>query len=250
MNTSKDFFKFAKEQKGLSTTLLWDIENKINNSPVYQAMMNVKNISNPYDFTPNIIEERPSRVAILDVFSRLMQERTIFLGEGIDDFIANTVVAQMLYLKSVSDNPVNIFVNSPGGSVYAGLAVYDTMQFLQFDTKPTEVHTTVIGIAASMAYVLAVSGTKGKRSCTAHCRYMQHQPLGGARGQASDIEIEAREIKKVKVQLYNIISEHTKQPFEVIERDCDRDFWMSSSEAENYGCVDVVINKSLLKASE
>ncbi len=186
---------------------------------------------------PYILEERQLNVTQLDVFSRLMMDRIIFLGTQIDDYTANTLQAQLLYLDSVdAGKDISIYINSPGGSVYAGLGIYDTMQFISSD-----VATICTGIAASMAAVLLVAGTEGKRSALRHARVMIHQPLGGAQGQASDIEITAREIVKMKKELYTIISEHSHTPFEKVWADSDRDYWMTSQEAKEYGMVDEVL---------
>lgn len=189
--------------------------------------------------TPNIIEERQRNVAIMDVFSRLMMDRIIFLGTGIDDYVANIIQAQLLFLDSVdSKRDVQIYVNSPGGSVYAGLGIYDTMQWIGPD-----VAMICTGMAASMAAVLLCAGEKGKRTALKHSRVMIHQPMGGAQGQASDIEITAREIQKLKKELYEIIASHSGQPFEKVEADSDRDYWMTSQEAKDYGMIDEVLLK-------
>jgi ATP-dependent Clp protease protease subunit len=173
----------------------------------------------------------------MDVFSRLMMDRIIFLGTGIDDYVANIINAQLLFLESVDANKdIQIYLNSPGGSVYAGLGIYDTMQYI----KP-DVATICTGMAASMGAVLMCAGTDGKRSALKHARVMIHQPLGGAQGQASDIEITAREIQKLKKELYDIIAHHSKQPYEKVWADSDRDYWMTSEEAKEYGMVDEVL---------
>lgn len=190
--------------------------------------------------SPTIIEERQLNVAQMDVFSRLMMDRIIFLGTQVDDYTANVIQAQLLYLDSAdSGKDISIYINSPGGSVYAGYGIYDTMQFINSD-----VSTICTGIAASMAAVLLVAGEKGKRFALKHSRVMIHQPLGGAQGQASDIEITAREIGKVKKELYTIISEHSGQPFDKVALDSDRDYWMTSAEAKEYGMVDEVLVKN------
>jgi ATP-dependent Clp protease protease subunit len=187
--------------------------------------------------TPYILEERKLNVQPLDVFSRLMADRIIFMGTAIDDYVANIITAQLLFLDSSDPSrDVQIYVNSPGGSVYAGLGIYDTMQYISSD-----VATICTGIAASMAAVLLSAGEKGKRSALKHSRVMIHQPLGGAQGQASDIEIVAREIQKIKTELYNILSERSGQPFDRIQEDSDRDYWMTSEEARDYGMVDEVL---------
>ena len=196
---------------------------------------------------PYILEERQLNVTQMDVFSRLMMERIIFLGTQVDDYSANTIQAQLLYLDSVDPGKdISIYINSPGGSVTAGLGIYDTMQFISSD-----VATLCTGMAASMAAVLLVAGKEGKRSALKHSRVMIHQPLGGVQGQASDIEIEAREIQKFKKELYNIISEHSHQPFEKVWNDSDRNYWMTSDEAKEYGMIDeVLMRKPVSNASE
>ena len=189
--------------------------------------------------TPYIIEERQLNVAQMDVFSRLMMDRIIFLGTGINDSIANIIQAQLLFLESTDkDKDIQIYINSPGGSVYAGLGIYDTMQFIN-----PEVATICTGIAASMAAVLLCAGQKGKRSGLTHSRVMIHQPLGGAQGQASDIEITAREIGKLKKELYEIIANHSGQKYDKVYHDSDRDYWMKSEEAKKYGMIDEVLSK-------
>ncbi|MCO5268453.1 MAG: ATP-dependent Clp endopeptidase proteolytic subunit ClpP [Brumimicrobium sp.] len=191
--------------------------------------------------TPYIIEERQMNMTQMDVFSRLMMDRIIFLGTGIDDTVANIINAQLLFLESVdAKKDIQIYLNSPGGGVYAGLGIYDTMQYISPD-----VATICTGLAASMGAVLLCAGADGKRTALKHSRIMIHQPLGGAQGQASDIEITAREILKLKKELYDIISHHTKKPFKTVETDSDRDYWMTAEEAKNYGMVDeVLIRKS------
>ncbi len=192
----------------------------------------------PVGLTPYIIEERPMNVASMDVFSRLMMDRIIFLGEGINDYVANIVTAQLLFLQSTDQNSdIQMYLNSPGGSVYAGLGIYDTMQIISPD-----VSTICTGIAASMAAVLMCAGTKGKRTALKHSRIMIHQPLGGAEGQASDIEITAREIGKLKKELYEIIAHHSGQKLTKVEKDSDRDYWMTAAEAKEYGMVDEVLS--------
>ena len=189
---------------------------------------------------PTIIEERQLNVAQMDVFSRLMMDRIIFLGTQIDDYTANVIQAQLLYLDSAEPGKdVSIYINSPGGSVYAGLGIYDTMQIIQ-----SNVATICTGMAASMAAVLLVAGEKGKRSPLKHSRVMIHQPLGGVQGQASDIEITAREILKLKDELYTIIANHSSQPFEKVQKDSDRDYWMTSAEALKYGMIDQVLERT------
>ena len=190
--------------------------------------------------SPTIIEERQLNVAQMDVFSRLMMDRIIFLGTQIDDYTANVIQAQLLYLDSADPGKdISIYLNTPGGSVYPGLGIYDTMQYISSD-----VSTICTGMAASMGAVLLVAGTKGKRFALRHSRIMIHQPMGGAQGQASDIEITAREIQKLKKELYTIIADHSGNPFEKIEKDSDRDYWMTAAEAKEYGMIDDVMIKS------
>lgn len=237
---SKEFQNYAVKHLGVSRLALEDYvkHNNIymqNRVPVITSMIGGTQM--PMGMTPYIMEERQLNVAQVDVFSRLMMDRIIFLGTGIDSQIANIVIAQLLFLESAdAKKDVMIYVNSPGGSVYDGLGIYDTMQII----KP-DVATTVIGMAASMGFVLATSGAKGKRSALKHARLMQHQPLGGAEGQASDIEITANQIKLLKKELYEIIAENTGQKYDKIYADCDRDYWMTSEEAKKYGAIDTVI---------
>ncbi|MFN8283246.1 MAG: ATP-dependent Clp endopeptidase proteolytic subunit ClpP [Chitinophagales bacterium] len=220
MDYGKEFRKYATQHHGLSS--------------IYVDNYLQTNITN---LTPNIIEERPMNVAALDVFSRLMMDRIIFMGTGIDDYVANIIMAQLLFLESADNTrDVMIYVNSPGGSVYAGLGIYDTMQYI----KPN-VATCCVGIAASMAAVLLCAGENGKRSALAHSRVMIHQPMGGAQGQVSEIEITYKEITKLKKELYEIIANHSGQPYEKVEKDSDRDYWMTSTEAKEYGMIDEVL---------
>ena len=215
-----EFRKYATKHLGMSGLLVDDVLK------VQSQYMN-----------PYILEERQLNVTQMDVFSRLMMDRIIFLGTEINDSTANVLQAQLLFLDSVDNGKdISIYINSPGGSVYAGLGIYDTMQFISSD-----VATICTGIAASMAAVLLVAGAEGKRSALTHSRVMIHQPLGGVQGQASDIEITAREIQKLKKELYTIISEHSHQPYEKVWADGDRDFWMTSHEAKEYGMIDRVL---------
>ena len=189
--------------------------------------------------SPSILEERQLNVTQMDVFSRLMMDRIIFLGTEVNDYTANVIQAQLLYLDSVdSERDINIYLNTPGGSVYAGLGIYDTMQFIS-----SRVATICTGMAASMGAVLLVAGEKGMRAALPHSRVMIHQPLGGIQGQASDIEITAREILKLKDELYQIISDHSGQTMEKIRQDADRDYWMKAQEALEYGMIDKVYSK-------
>ena len=202
------------------------------------ALESYMNMTSSY-ISPTIIEERQFNVAQMDVFSRLMMDRIIFLGTQIDDYTANVIQAQLLYLDtSDPGKDISIYINSPGGTVYAGLGIYDTMQFIG-----CKVSTICTGIAASMASVLLVAGAKGKRFGLKHSRVMMHQPMGGMQGQASDMEITVREIVKIKEELYRIISDHSGQPIEQIAKDSDRDYWMTATEAVEYGMIDQVMNK-------
>lgn len=195
---------------------------------------------------PYILEERQLNVTQMDVFSRLMMDRIIFLGTEIDDYTANTLQAQLLFLDSTdAGKDISIYINSPGGSVTAGLGIYDTMQFILSD-----VTTICTGMAASMAAVLLVAGAEGKRSSLPHGRVMIHQPLGGVQGQASDIEIEAREILKFKKELFTIISEHSHQPYDKVWKDSDRNYWMNAEEAKAYGMIDSVMNRKKVKKEQ
>ena len=193
----------------------------------------------PTNLTPNIIEERQMNIAVFDVFSRLMMDRIIFLGTGVNDQVANIIQAQLLFLQSTdASKDVQIYINSPGGSVYAGLGIYDTMQFI----KP-DVATICTGIAASMAAVLLCAGEKGKRSALKHSRVMIHQPMSGTQGQVSDMEIAVRETLKIKKELYDIISSHSGKTYDQVEKDSDRDYWMTSNEALDYGMIDEVLQR-------
>ncbi|WP_290376829.1 ATP-dependent Clp endopeptidase proteolytic subunit ClpP [Paramuribaculum intestinale] len=190
--------------------------------------------------SPTIIEERQLNVAQMDVFSRLMMDRIIFLGTDVNDYTANVIQAQLLYLDSADPGKdISIYINSPGGSVYAGLGIYDTMQYVSSD-----VATICTGMAASMAAVLLVAGAKGKRFALRHSRVMIHQPMGGAQGQASDIEITAREIQKLKKELYTIIADHSGMSYDRVAQDSDRDYWMTAEEARDYGMIDEVLVKA------
>ncbi len=205
-----------------------------------QVLDDIVSVQNQY-LNPYILEERQLNVTQMDVFSRLMMDRIIFLGTQIDDYTANTLQAQLLYLDSVDPGKdISIYLNSPGGSVSAGLGIYDTMQFITSD-----VATICTGMAASMAAVLLVSGKEGKRSALPHSRVMIHQPLGGVSGQASDIEIEAREIQKLKKELYQIIADHSHTPYDKVWADSDRNYWMTAEEAKAYGMVDAVLTRKV-----
>ncbi|MCQ2194612.1 MAG: ATP-dependent Clp endopeptidase proteolytic subunit ClpP [Paludibacteraceae bacterium] len=202
------------------------------------ALDQYMSVTNQYGYiSPSILEERTLNVTQMDVFSRLMMDRIIFLGTQIDDYTANVIQAQLLYLDSSDPGKdISIYFNSPGGSVYAGLGIYDTMQYISSD-----VATICTGMAASMAAVLLVAGTHGKRSALKHSRVMIHQPMGGAQGQASDIEITAREILKLKKELYTIIADHSGNDFAKVEQDSDRDYWMTAEEAKDYGMIDEIL---------
>lgn len=193
----------------------------------------------PMAMTPHIMEERQLNITQMDVFSRLMMDRIIFMGTAIEDQMANIIQAQLLFLQSIDEKrDIQIYINSPGGSVYAGFGIYDTMQFV----KP-DVATICTGLAASMASVLLCAGARGKRAALKHSRVMLHQPLGGVQGQASDIEITAREVLKIKKEIYTIISEHSGQTYEKIHEVSDRDFWMIGSEAKEFGIVDEILGE-------
>lgn len=217
-----DFRKYATRHMGINGMVLDDV------------MSTQAQYMNPY-----ILEERQLNVTQMDVFSRLMMDRVIFLGTEINDYTANVLQAQLLYLDANDPGKdINVYINSPGGSVYAGLGIYDTMQFIS-----SKVATICTGMAASMAAVLLVSGEKGMRLALPHSRVMIHQPLGGAQGQASDIEITAREIQKLKKELYTIIAEHSQTDYDKVWADSDRDYWMTAEEAKEYGMIDQVLVK-------
>ena len=221
---NNDFRKFAVHHLGMNGLALDQYTSQVSDSYI----------------SPTIIEERKLNVAQMDVFSRLMMDRIIFLGTQVDDYTANVIQAQLLYLDSSEPGKdVSIYINSPGGSVYAGLGIYDTMQYIQSD-----VSTICTGMAASMAAVLLVAGAKDKRFALKHSRVMIRQPMGGIQGQASDIEITSREILKLKKELYTIISEHSGQPYDKVYQDSDRDYWMTAQEAVDYGMIDRVLEKS------
>ncbi len=229
MNFGKEFEKYAVKHRGISSNTLHGYMDH-----------NVTNL------TPNIIEERPMNVAVMDVYSRLMMDRIIFLGYPINDEVANIVTAQLLFLESTDrTRDIQMYINSPGGGVYAGLGMYDTMQFITPD-----IATICTGMAASMGAVLMCAGAPGKRTALKHSRIMMHQPSAGAGGQATDIEITVNEIRKVKQELYEIIAHHTNQPVDKVAVDCDRDYWMTSTEAKAYGLVDEVLLTNPKKAKK
>jgi ATP-dependent Clp protease protease subunit len=220
IDLGKEFEKYAVKHRGISS-------NTLNDYQKYQVT----------SLTPNIIEERPMNVAVMDVYSRLMMDRIIFLGYPINDEVANIVTAQLLFLDSTDRNrDIQMYINCPGGSVYSGLGVYDTMQYVTPD-----VSTICIGMAASMGQVLMCAGTKGKRTALKHSRIMMHQPSGAIGGQASDIEITVNEIKKLKKELYDITAFHTGKTTKQIEKDSERDYWLTAPEAKEYGLVDEVL---------
>lgn len=222
MDSSKEFRDYAIKHRGISSLTL-ERYNSIYGNYI----------------SPTIIEERQMNVAQMDVFSRLMMDRIIFLGVPIDDYVANIIQAQLLFLESNdSSRDIQIYLNTPGGSVYAGLGIYDTMQYI----KP-DVATICTGMAASMGAVLLCAGADGKRTALTHSRVLIHQPMGGAQGQASDIEITAREIQKLKKELYEIIAKHSNQTYDKIWADSDRDYWMTAKEAKKYGMIDEVLLK-------
>lgn len=224
----KDEFKKFSNEKNVSSLMLYDYKNKLDK------------MFGPISMTPNIIEERKMNAISLSVFDRLMMDRIIFLGMDIEDSVANVINAQLLFLESIdSEKDISIYINSGGGSVYSGLGIYDIMQYV----KP-DIITVCTGVAASMAAVLLCAGAKGKRSALKHARTMIHQPSSGANGTISDMEIVVEESKKLKKELYDIISFHTGQPFEKIEKDSDRDYWMSSKEAKDYKLIDSILEKN------
>jgi ATP-dependent Clp protease protease subunit len=220
MDTGKEFQKYAVKHRGISSNTLHGYINH--------------NITN---LTPNIIEERPMNVAVMDVYSRLMMDRIIFLGYPVNDEVANIIIAQLLFLESTDrTRDIQMYINSPGGGVYAGLGLYDTMQFVTPD-----IATICTGMAASMAAVLMAAGAAGKRSALKHSRIMMHQPSAGAAGQASDVEITVNEVRKIKHELYEILSNHTGQTIEKIAKDSNRDYWMTADDAKAYGLIDEVL---------
>jgi ATP-dependent Clp protease protease subunit len=228
MNILDDFGKFSRSNRGVSSLSLNKYVSAVNSY-----------------ISPTIIEERQLNVASMDVFSRLMMDRIIFLGLPIDDYVANIIQAQLLYLDSADPGKdIQIYFNTPGGSVNAGLGIYDTMQYISAD-----IATICTGMAASMGAVLLTAGTKGKRSALKHSRIMIHQPMGGAEGQAADLEITVREIVKLKRELYEIIAFHSGNPVEKVEKDSDRDYWMTSLEAKEYGMIDEILQKTQTKSA-
>lgn len=221
-----EFMKYATKHLGMSSMHLEKYAE--------QTSPRVPNIQG---FTPNVIEERQMNIVGLDVFSRLMMDRIIFMGVPVNDYVANVIQAQLLFLESTDPKrDVQMFINSPGGSVMAGLGIYDTMQYVSPD-----IGTICTGMAASMGAVLLAAGTNGKRTCLGHSRVMIHQPLGGMQGQVSDMEISYKLIKEMQKELYEILANHTGQPYDKIEKDCDRDYWMVADEAKGYGLIDEVL---------
>jgi ATP-dependent Clp protease protease subunit len=233
MDHGKEFRKYAVKHLGLNSIYVDKYMDMQAQNPVAGMVPNITGL------TPNIIEERQMNAVAMDIFSRLMMDRIIFLGVPIYDDVANIIIGQLLFLESSNPNrDIQIYINSPGGSVYAGLAIYDTMQFISSD-----VATICTGMAASMGAVLMCAGEKGKRTALPHSRIMIHQPLGGAQGQASDIEITYKEISKLKKELYDIIAVHSGQTYEKVWEDSDRDYWMTAQEAKDYGMIDEVLMK-------
>lgn len=231
-----DFLKFSTQHLGLNSM---HVEQVINASADRFAPVSAPQMHGSGYISPSILEERQLNVTQMDVFSRLMMDRIIFMGTEVNDYTANVIQAQLLYLNSVdSDKDISIYLNTPGGSVYAGLGIYDTMQFVKSD-----VATICTGMAASMGAVLLVAGAEGKRAALPHSRIMIHQPMGGAQGQASDMEITVKEILKLKKELYQIIADHSHNTIERIEKDSDRDYWMTAQEALDYGMIDRIYSK-------
>ncbi|MEL7221004.1 MAG: ATP-dependent Clp protease proteolytic subunit [Bacteroidota bacterium] len=225
-----EFMKYATGHLGMSRMHLEKYAQKA--SPV--------SVPNIQGFTPNVIEERQMNIVGLDVFSRLMMDRIIFMGVPVNDYVANVIQAQLLFLESTDPKrDVQMFINSPGGSVIAGMGIYDTMQYIAPD-----IGTICTGLAASMGAVLLTAGTKGKRTGLSHSRVMIHQPLGGMQGQVSDMEISYKLIKKMQKELYDILAHHTGQDYETIDKDCNRDNWMTSTEAKEYGLIDEVLDRN------
>ncbi len=238
MKTGKEFEKYAVKHKGISSNTLNDYQKK--SGEKFSASISPLSGIGGYNITnltPNIIEERPMNVAVMDVYSRLMMDRIIFLGYPVNDEVANIITAQLLFLESTDrTRDIQLYINSPGGAVYAGLGLYDTMQFVSPD-----IATICTGMAASMAAVLMAAGAPGKRSALKHARIMMHQPSGGAAGQASDVAITVNEVRKVKNELYEILSAHTGQSIEKVTKDSNRDYWMTAEESKAYGLVDEVL---------
>ncbi len=231
---SNEFKKYAVKHHGISSLTVDSYTKHINNS---------QTAIGPTNLTPYIMEERQLNMLQMDVFSRLMMDRIIFLGEAINDYVANVVQAQLLFLESSDRNKdIQMYLNTPGGSVYAGLGIYDTMQIINPD-----VATICTGMAASMGAILMCAGTEGKRTALPHSRVMIHQPLGGTQGQATDLEIYVKETNKLKTELYQILADHSGQNIKKIEKDADRDFWMTAQEAKEYGMVDEVLTSKKKK---
>ena len=224
-----EFYKFAKLDKNIKDYEFKNYQDTINNSQ-HDSFRNM---------TSTVIEERDTRFREIDVFSRLIMDRIIFLGSEVNSTISNIIVAQLLFLESIDKNsPISLYINSPGGEIYSGLSIYDTMQFINPD-----IITVCTGLGASMAAILLAGGAKGKRFALKHSRIMIHQPLGGAKGQASDMEINLKQILDLKKELYEILSYHTGKSFKEIEKDSDRDYWMTSEEAKKYGIIDDIFYK-------
>ena len=229
--SGEEFRKYAVHHRGLNGLAVDQYMNNIGDRPIHQIE----------DMTQYIIEERPMRFAQIDVFSRLIMDRIIFMGVPVDDYMANIIVAQLLFMESTdAKKDIVMYINSPGGSVYAGLGIYDTMNYIRPD-----VSTVCTSLAASMGAVLLAGGAAGKRSALEHARIMIHQPSGGAQGQSRDIEITAREIVKIRQELYEILAKHSGKSFEEIETDSDRDYWMKSEEAKAYGLIDEILTRTV-----
>ncbi len=229
--SGEEFRKYAVHHRGLNGLAVDQYMNNIGDRPIHQIE----------DMTQYIIEERPMRFAQIDVFSRLIMDRIIFMGVPVDDYMANIIVAQLLFMESTdAKKDIVMYINSPGGSVYAGLGIYDTMNYIRPD-----VSTVCTSLAASMGAVLLAGGAAGKRSALEHARIMIHQPSGGAQGQSRDIEITAREIVKIRQELYEILAKHSGKSFEEIEKDYDRDYWMKSEEAKAYGLIDEILTRTV-----
>ncbi len=230
MDYGKEFFKYATMHRGMSSMHL-------------EKYLGATTVPNVHGFTPHVIEERQMNVVGMDVFSRLMMDRIIFLGVPINDYVANVIQAQLLFLESTdAKRDIQVFINSPGGSVISGMGIYDTLQYVS-----PEIATICTGMAASMGAVLLASGTKGKRTCLNHSRVMIHQPMGGMQGQVTEMEISYKLIKQLQKELYDILAYHTGKTFEVIEKDCDRDNWMTATEAMEYGLVDEVLTRDNMR---
>lgn len=233
MDYGKEFFKYATLHRGMSSMHL-------------EKYLGSTTVPNVHGFTPHVIEERQMNVVGMDVFSRLMMDRIIFLGVPINDYVANVIQAQLLFLESTdAKRDIQIFINSPGGSVISGMGIYDTLQYVS-----PEIATICTGMAASMGAILLAAGTKGKRTCLNHSRVMIHQPMGGMQGQVTEMEISYKLIKQLQKELYDVLAYHTGKTFDVIEKDCDRDNWMTAFEAKDYGLVDEVLTRENMRKKD